>query len=42
MIACGPDSFLYDVRNEVAERQLDIVKGTSAVTDIFLHTENYR
>jgi hypothetical protein len=40
---CGPDSFLYDTRNEVAKYQLDIARGTaSGSKDVFLHTESYR
>ncbi|KAF5373099.1 hypothetical protein D9758_001494 [Tetrapyrgos nigripes] len=40
--ACGPDSFLYDVRNAVADCQLAIADGYGKCTDLFLHTENYR
>ncbi|THV08009.1 hypothetical protein K435DRAFT_642878 [Dendrothele bispora CBS 962.96] len=40
--ACGPDSFLYDVRNAVADCQLAIADGYGQCKDLFLHTENYR
>ncbi|KAK7449795.1 hypothetical protein VKT23_013271 [Stygiomarasmius scandens] len=39
--ACGPDSFLYDVRNAVADCQLAIADGYGQCKDLFLHTENY-
>ncbi|KAK7449815.1 hypothetical protein VKT23_013291 [Stygiomarasmius scandens] len=39
--ACGPDSFLYDVRNSVADCQLAIADGYGRCKDLFLHTENY-
>jgi ribose 1,5-bisphosphokinase PhnN len=39
--ACGPDSFLYDVRNAVAQCQLAIVDGFGVCTDMYLHTETY-
>ncbi|KAJ7122546.1 FAD-binding domain-containing protein [Mycena crocata] len=42
IVACGPDGFLYDVRNAVAEAQLVIADGFGACTDLFLHTETYR
>ncbi|KAJ7622497.1 FAD-binding domain-containing protein [Roridomyces roridus] len=42
IIACGPDSFLYDVRNAVADAQLVIVDGFGKCKDLFLHTETYR
>ncbi|GLB41559.1 putative FAD-binding domain containing protein [Lyophyllum shimeji] len=38
---CGPDSFSLDVRNAVAGCELDIVRGRSSCTDVFLHTEAY-
>ncbi|KAJ6627669.1 FAD-binding domain-containing protein [Mycena sp. CBHHK59/15] len=41
IIACGPDSFLYDVRNAVAECQLVIADGFGPCKDMFLHTETY-
>ncbi|KDQ13334.1 hypothetical protein BOTBODRAFT_175647 [Botryobasidium botryosum FD-172 SS1] len=40
--ACGPDPFLYDVRNAVAECQLAIAAGRGKCKELFLHTENYR
>lgn len=40
--ACGPDGFLYDVRNAVAESQLVIADGFGTCKDMFLHTETYR
>ncbi|RDB18550.1 Ferric/cupric reductase transmembrane component 7 [Hypsizygus marmoreus] len=39
--SCGPDSFSLDVRNAVAECQLQIARGHATCTDIFLHTETY-
>ncbi|KAJ7072972.1 ferric reductase NAD binding domain-containing protein [Mycena amicta] len=42
IIACGPDGFLYDVRNAVAGCQLDIADGFGGCKDLFLHTETYR
>jgi len=39
--ACGPESFLYDVRNAVADRQVLILDGYGSCTDMFLHTETY-
>ncbi|KAJ7683212.1 FAD-binding domain-containing protein [Mycena rosella] len=42
IIACGPDAFLYDVRNAVAEAQLVIADGFGRCKDLFLHTETYR
>ncbi|KAJ7082896.1 FAD-binding domain-containing protein [Mycena belliarum] len=42
IVACGPDGFLYDVRNAVADAQLLIADGFGACTDLFLHTETYR
>ncbi|KAF7297802.1 Ferric-chelate reductase [Mycena kentingensis (nom. inval.)] len=41
IIACGPDSFLYDVRNAVAACQLDITDGFGPCRDLFMHTETY-
>ncbi|EKM57469.1 uncharacterized protein PHACADRAFT_251129 [Phanerochaete carnosa HHB-10118-sp] len=38
---CGPEAFMYDVRNAVAECQLDIADGYSRCEEIFLHTEAY-
>ncbi|KAF8075223.1 ferric reductase NAD binding domain-containing protein [Lyophyllum atratum] len=40
--SCGPDSFSLDVRNAVAECELQIARGGSSCTDIFLHSEAYR
>ncbi|KAJ6605137.1 ferric reductase NAD binding domain-containing protein [Mycena sp. CBHHK59/15] len=43
VVACGPDEFIYDVRNSVAEVQLAIMDGFGgACTEMFLHTESYR
>ncbi|KAJ6577925.1 FAD-binding domain-containing protein [Mycena capillaripes] len=42
IVACGPDGFLYDVRNAVAESQLVIADGFGICKDLFLHTEAYR
>ncbi|KAJ7187817.1 FAD-binding domain-containing protein [Mycena filopes] len=41
IVACGPDGFLYDVRNAVAEAQLVIADGFGPCRDLFLHTETY-
>ncbi|KAJ7467697.1 FAD-binding domain-containing protein [Mycena latifolia] len=41
IIACGPDAFLYDVRNAVADVQLDIMDGFAPCAEMFLHTESY-
>ncbi|KAJ6560971.1 FAD-binding domain-containing protein [Mycena sp. CBHHK59/15] len=41
IVACGPDSFLYDVRNAVADCELVIVDGFGGCKDLFLHTETY-
>ncbi|KAJ6605111.1 hypothetical protein B0H10DRAFT_606959 [Mycena sp. CBHHK59/15] len=41
IVACGPDGFLYDVRNAVAEAQLVIADGFGNCNDLFLHTETY-
>ncbi|KAG7094832.1 hypothetical protein E1B28_005642 [Marasmius oreades] len=41
IVACGPESFLYDVRNAVAECQLVLLDGYGECTDLYLHTENY-
>ncbi|KAJ7150049.1 ferric reductase NAD binding domain-containing protein [Mycena crocata] len=41
VVACGPDSFLYDVRNAVADCQLAILDGFGTCTEMFLHTESY-
>ena len=41
-LACGPESFLYDIRNAVAEAQLILADGYGTCTDLFLHTETYR
>ncbi|KAL1746923.1 hypothetical protein HDZ31DRAFT_80856 [Schizophyllum fasciatum] len=39
--ACGPDPFLLDVRNAVADCQLTILDGFGRCTEIFLQTENF-
>ncbi|KAJ6477653.1 FAD-binding domain-containing protein [Mycena sanguinolenta] len=41
IVACGPDGFLYDVRNAVADSQLVIADGFGTCKDLFLHTETY-
>ncbi|KAF7289999.1 Ferric-chelate reductase [Mycena chlorophos] len=41
VIACGPQGFLYDVRNAVASCELDIFDGFGICSDLFLHTETY-
>ncbi|KAJ6534477.1 hypothetical protein DFH09DRAFT_1325369 [Mycena vulgaris] len=42
IVACGPHSFLYDVRNAVAQAQLVNADGFGECKDLFLHTETYR
>lgn len=42
IVACGPNSFMYDVRRAVAKAQLTILDGFGNVNEIFLHSENYR
>ncbi|KAF8182192.1 hypothetical protein K438DRAFT_1975729 [Mycena galopus ATCC 62051] len=42
IVACGPDGFLCDVRNAVADSQLVIADGFGICKDLFLHTETYR
>ena len=37
--ACGPQGFTRDVRNANAAGQLRIARGTSALSDVVLHTE---
>ncbi|KAJ7676257.1 hypothetical protein B0H17DRAFT_1334504 [Mycena rosella] len=39
IIACGPDTFLFDVRNAVADAQLVIADGFGRCKDLFLHTD---
>ncbi|EKM52154.1 uncharacterized protein PHACADRAFT_212732 [Phanerochaete carnosa HHB-10118-sp] len=39
--ACGPNPFVYDVRNAVAHCQLDIADGYSKCQEAFLHAEAY-
>ncbi|KAL1723250.1 ferric reductase NAD binding domain-containing protein [Schizophyllum commune] len=39
--ACGPDPFLLDVRNAVADCQLTILDGFGQCSEIFLQTENF-
>ncbi|KAF9049544.1 hypothetical protein BDZ89DRAFT_940671 [Hymenopellis radicata] len=41
IVACGPESLLYDVRNAVSECQLIIADGYGTCKDIYLHTENF-
>ncbi|KAJ7598883.1 ferric reductase NAD binding domain-containing protein [Mycena floridula] len=41
VVACGPESLVYDVRNAVAECELVLFDGYSSCKDIFLHTESY-
>ena len=36
---CGPKELVFEARNAVAEEQLKIVGGTTACTDLYLHTE---
>ncbi|KII85014.1 hypothetical protein PLICRDRAFT_178779 [Plicaturopsis crispa FD-325 SS-3] len=40
--SCGPDSMTLDVRNAVAECQMNIARGKSVCKDIYLHSEAYR
>ncbi|KAF5358979.1 hypothetical protein D9758_004892 [Tetrapyrgos nigripes] len=39
--ACGPASFLYDLRNAVADCQLAIADGYGRCKDLYLHTETF-
>ncbi|KAI5825867.1 hypothetical protein K523DRAFT_375380 [Schizophyllum commune Tattone D] len=39
--ACGPLSFLYDVRRAVAEEELTIFDGFGHCREIYLHAENF-
>ncbi|KAJ7686014.1 hypothetical protein B0H17DRAFT_1204558 [Mycena rosella] len=41
VVSCGPDAFLYDVRNAVADVQRTIVDGFAPCAEMFLHTESY-
>ncbi|KAJ7021881.1 ferric reductase NAD binding domain-containing protein [Mycena alexandri] len=41
VVGCGPDEFAHDVRNVVAAEQFAIAQGRSAVSEVFLHVENY-
>jgi hypothetical protein len=36
---CGPKELVFDARNAVAQEQLGIVRGDTACTDLYLHTE---
>ncbi|THV08232.1 hypothetical protein K435DRAFT_4330 [Dendrothele bispora CBS 962.96] len=40
--ACGPESFLYDLRTAVADCQLAIADGYGTCNDLYLHTETYK
>ena len=39
--ACGPASFIYDVRNTVAECARDIADGYGKCREVYLHAEAY-
>ncbi|KAL1745572.1 hypothetical protein HDZ31DRAFT_36155 [Schizophyllum fasciatum] len=39
--ACGPASFLYDVRNAVADEELAIFDGFGHCREVYLHAENF-
>ncbi|KAA1468607.1 hypothetical protein DENSPDRAFT_833976 [Dentipellis sp. KUC8613] len=39
--ACGPQSFIYDIRNAVAQCELDIADGYGRCQEVYLHTEAY-
>lgn len=41
IVACGPDSLTFDVRNVVADVQLSIAQGRSALNELYLHTERF-
>lgn len=41
IVACGPDSFMRDVQDEVALLQMDILKGRSKVNEIYLRSEAF-
>ncbi|CAK5266393.1 unnamed protein product [Mycena citricolor] len=43
MIGCGPETFMYDLRNAVADAQLEILDGLGCLCkDLFFHGESYR
>lgn len=39
---CGPESFVYDVRNAVAQCELDLADGYGRCQEIYLHAEAYQ
>ncbi|EIM92769.1 uncharacterized protein STEHIDRAFT_71828 [Stereum hirsutum FP-91666 SS1] len=41
MTTCGPTAFTMDVNNAAATVQLDIARGRSKCTELYLHTEAY-
>lgn len=41
IVACGPESFMKDVQDQVAKLQWDIVKGKSKVEEIYLRSEAF-
>ena len=39
--ACGPESFNFDVGKAVSDCELDILRGRSQCSEIYLHQESY-
>lgn len=41
IVACGPESFMRDVQDQVAQVQMDILKGRSKVKEVYLRSEAF-
>ncbi|KAH7097334.1 hypothetical protein BKA62DRAFT_451264 [Auriculariales sp. MPI-PUGE-AT-0066] len=41
LAACGPEEFAFEIREAVAEKQLQISQGESQLAQVYLHAENY-
>lgn len=41
VLACGPESFMRDVQDEVASINLEILKGTQRLSEIYLRSEAF-
>lgn len=41
IVACGPDSFMRDVQDQVALLQMDILMGRSKVNEVYLRSEAF-
>lgn len=41
IVACGPDSFMRDVQDQVALLQMEIFKGRSKVNEVYLRSEAF-